>query len=312
MLRQETSCQSAGRGTGFCCTHSELSILGNNDRLGLITGVYPSVEELSCGRSYCEKYWTASTSLIILSITICRRNLKPPAQRHRSNPSTFLHLTYCTISSILGLVMSLKQPLSLYTTLTRSLTPCTSSSSRLSPFRPILTSRPISTSPSQFSPIPRPNSSSIPPFFTPRVLPSRLSGATANSILGPSGSSTVFAQVFRRAFSSSRSGLIRQTYFPKSSGYGGGGQSSGGWFRNLRRRIDRLPTIAVVSSALNLLKIQSRRIQSTTRRRADISGICHHSSKRCRVPAMAIRSSIMATIPRSITTSFPHQELCAQ
>ncbi|KAI9638029.1 uncharacterized protein MKK02DRAFT_31543 [Dioszegia hungarica] len=68
----------------------------------------------------------------------------------------------------------------------------------------------------------------------------------------PQGGSSIFAQVFRRAFSSSRPGLLRQTYFPKKGGYGGRQPPPGGWFSNLRRRIDRLSPTAVVYTLIAL------------------------------------------------------------
>lgn len=58
---------------------------------------------------------------------------------------------------------------------------------------------------------------------------------------------TVQSSIAKRAFSTSRAGWVRQTYFPRSGGSGGSGGDGRSWFSNMRRRIDALPTMVVVS-----------------------------------------------------------------
>ncbi|WVR05439.1 hypothetical protein IAU60_002455 [Kwoniella sp. DSM 27419] len=59
-----------------------------------------------------------------------------------------------------------------------------------------------------------------------------------------------------RAFGSSSKGLIRSTYFPRGGSGGGGGYGGsgggGGWFSNLRRRIDRIPTMTLVYGLIGI------------------------------------------------------------
>lgn len=150
--------------------------------------------------------------------------------------------------------MSVRQPLGLFTALrqTCAASSAASSSSILSGpsrlainIRSIPSSRFISNSSIRSF---HPRRSLIPPYTPSSAIScSPIGPLRQPSLPGSSAQSSIFAQVFRRAFSSSRTGLVRQTYFPKNSGYGGGRQTPPGWFSNLRRRIDRLPTIAVVS-----------------------------------------------------------------
>lgn len=122
--------------------------------------------------------------------------------------------------------------------------------------------RPLSTSSPVSSPL-RPRTSPL-SAFTPRQHSSPRSLTPLPPVTSSVSGSGIFAQVFRRAFSSARPNLVRQTYFPKGSGYGGRREPPGGWFRNLRRRIDRLPAQSIVSGGPylypNLLReVRSRR-----------------------------------------------------
>jgi hypothetical protein len=158
--------------------------------------------------------------------------------------------------------MSLRTPLSLGSVLSRSLAghvafsaPAVAGPSRRcasavipAPARRLLSSSPVSRQPV----VPRrPATSAAPGLPSKAPTPPR----TSSKPTAPPGGSSIFAQVFRRAFSSSRPGLLRQTYFPKKGGYGGRQPPPGGWFSNLRRRIDRLsPTAVVRALALLLLR----------------------------------------------------------
>ncbi|RSH93830.1 hypothetical protein EHS25_006479 [Saitozyma podzolica] len=64
-----------------------------------------------------------------------------------------------------------------------------------------------------------------------------------------------FPGVGLRSFWTSRTMSVRQTYFPKGSGYGYGGDPRGGggsWWSNFRRRIDRLPEIYVIYGLIGI------------------------------------------------------------
>ncbi|WWC60786.1 uncharacterized protein I303_103362 [Kwoniella dejecticola CBS 10117] len=73
----------------------------------------------------------------------------------------------------------------------------------------------------------------------------------------PSTTPSFASAVIRRAFGHTSRSLIRSSYFPKGSGYGGGyggsgGHGGGNWFSRLRGRIDRIPTMTLIYGLIGI------------------------------------------------------------